>query len=1056
VDDDGVGAVVEIRLLGRFSVSRAGHAVPTRAFGGRLAARLLRLLVARRGEYVSQDVLAEALWPGQRPADPAANLTVLVARARSALGDRGLIATGPGGYVFVADGEAWVDAEEFRELARAGRAHAAHGRNAAAAEVYERALALWGEPLAEDAYEDWARGPREELSRLHAEVLEGAAAVALARHDPARAVDLATVLVAAAPLRESGHLLLAQALARTGDQSGALAVLTAFRQRYAEELGLDPSPEVGDLTRRIVRGEVAPAGSTVPVASLAPARPEGFVGRDAQLAAVLAGLRAPRGVVVVVGAPGAGKSRLLAEAVRGQPLPTLSARAFLAERHLPLSVVRGLLGEAVARVPDIAAGLPSRIVYALVDVVPELAEGRPAQPHALDPQSRQALVVEGAVRLLGGLSQPLVCVDDLQWADATSLAVLHAAADRVPGLRLLLACRDGEVPEAFLAGLETGGEVVRVVLPPLSADAIGELVGDPELARVLAAETDRTPLAVTELVAALAGQGLVARDHGGAWVSRSDRTVEVAGRLARQGQRRSIRRRVAACPGEQAELAHLLALAGRELPARVLAAAVRQPLPEVLARLDGLVRGGIVRVGDHGFAPAHDVIGEALAEPFSPTERARLHGVLARALTAERADPAVVAEHLAGSGDRAGAAARYASAAAAALERTAVGDAERLVAAGLDLAGAEPVRARLLGVRAELAALHGDLAAARADLRTALAGLRSGPERAAVLARMAMLTSGAQDLEYAADLAELALVEAGRDPANRATALAVAAIIDMNRGEPARSRARAAEARRLFEQVGDTRGIAGVLDGEAMATFMDGRVRPAVAAFDRVARLFSESGELTRVITPRSTRGHGLVFAGSPGDGEAEVTEAFELAQQLGHAEGLTYTQWHLAEALAAQGDTDRALAAAREAHAVARRIEHRGWTATACRAVGIAREAVGDLDAAEAAYRDSLAASTGLGLFSSWAHARLGMVLLRRGRPADAEPQVRLALAGGPPLAHHEARLAAAELAAATGDPHAATVVDDALGRAQEAGYLAVVPRLRDLRATVAAPAPG
>jgi DNA-binding SARP family transcriptional activator len=1024
-----VGAIVEIRLLGRFGVSHDGKPVPARAFGGRLAARLLRLLVIRGGGHVSQDALVEALWPAGSPADPAANLTVLVARARTALGARELIATGPGGYAFAGGERAWVDADEFRNLARAGRAHAAQRRPAAAAEAYERALALWGDPLAEDAYEDWARAPREELLRLYAEVLEGAAAAALALRDPTRAAELATALVAAEPLREPGHLLLAEALAGTGDQPAALAALAELRRAYADELGLDPSPAAEALQRRILRGEIRP------MVRLAP--PERFVGRAEHLSTVVEGVAAPGGAVLVVGALGAGKSRLLAEAVRRQPRPALLARAFLAERRVPLSVVRSLLREAVARDPEAAAALPGRIRAALADLVPEVA----AEPDVIDPQSRQALLVEGAVRLLDRFSQPVVCVDDLQWADATSLAVLHAAADRVSGLRLLLACRDGEEPAEFLAGLETGRGVTRVELPPLPAAAIRELVASSALARVLVAETDRTPLAVTQVLRALADRGLLNQEAGV-----STDAIEAGRKLAREGQRRSIRRRLAACPTEPAELAYLLALAGRELPARVLAAAVRRPQHEVLSQLDDLVRGGLARVGDHGFAPAHDVIGEAVTERLSAGERTRLHGVLARALTDERADPALVAEHLAGAGDPDQAAAGYATAAAAALERTATGDAERLLAAGLRLAPADPVRARLLAVRAELAALRGDLAAARTDLRTALAGLRPGPARAGILARIAMLTSGAQDLAYAADLADLALVEAGEDPASRAAALAVAAIMDMNRGEPARSRARAAEARRLFAGLGDTRGVAGVLDAQAMATFLDGRIRPAVAAFDRVARLFTETGELTRVITPRSTRGHGLVFAGSPDAGASDVEEAYELARQLGHAEGITYTRWHLAEALAAQGQAGPAMAAADEAYAVAVRIGHRGWTATSLRALGIAREAAGDLGAAEAAYRDSLAASTGFDLFAAWAYARLALVLLRQERVTEAEPAVRQALATGPPLASHEARLAAAELAVATGDPHAASVVTDALERARESGYLAILPRLREL----------
>jgi DNA-binding SARP family transcriptional activator len=59
---------------------------------------LLRVLAARRGGLVSHDALTEALWPQRPPHDPAANLSVLVNRARRALGDPAVVRTGDGGY----------------------------------------------------------------------------------------------------------------------------------------------------------------------------------------------------------------------------------------------------------------------------------------------------------------------------------------------------------------------------------------------------------------------------------------------------------------------------------------------------------------------------------------------------------------------------------------------------------------------------------------------------------------------------------------------------------------------------------------------------------------------------------------------------------------------------------------------------------------------------------------------------------------------------------------------------------------------------------------------
>ncbi len=73
-------------------------------------------------------------------------------------------------------------------------------------------------------------------------------------------------------------------------------------------------------------------------------------------------------------------------------------------------------------------------------------------------------------------------------------------------------------------------------------------------------------------------------------------------------------------------------------------------------------------------------------------------------------------------------------------------------------------------------------------------------------------------------------------------------------------------------------------------------------------------------------------------------------------------------------------------------RLGHRGWTATSWRAVGIA----------------------------SWAAARAALILIALSHLDHAAPLGDQALTQGPPLGHYEARLAQAELAAATNEPHA------------------------------------
>ncbi len=218
-------AAIEVQLLGRFLVRRSGKEVPAASFGGRLMRVLIRLLVTRRGSFVSRGVLAEALWPERMPADPSTNLRVLVQRARAALGDPALIVTGPGGYTFAAGAGCEVDTEIFLARVQASQDRFAAGHASAALRDFRSVLDLWGEPLAEDAYQDWAQDVRGSLGRAYLQALETGAEAALAVRDPGQAVALAERAVSREPLRETAVVLLARALAASGDQVGALRAI---------------------------------------------------------------------------------------------------------------------------------------------------------------------------------------------------------------------------------------------------------------------------------------------------------------------------------------------------------------------------------------------------------------------------------------------------------------------------------------------------------------------------------------------------------------------------------------------------------------------------------------------------------------------------------------------------------------------------------------------------------------------------------------------------------------------------------------------------------------
>jgi DNA-binding SARP family transcriptional activator/tetratricopeptide (TPR) repeat protein len=1054
--------VIRIWLLGRFTVDRDGQEIALRAFGGRLARRLLRLLALRRGTLVPKDMIAEVLWPDNPPADAPGNIEVLVSRLRRALGDRALIRTGQGGYALSDGDQCWVDAEAFLNATQAGRARLA-ARPAEALASFRTALGIWhGEPLPEDTYADWAQADRRHLFMSYLEALDGAATTALrtAGAAAAEAAGWARRALAADPLRESSVLLLVRALAAVGDPAGALTAFDEYRDRLAAETGLAPAPRACQLRQRILTGQPAdsqpacrPAARPARSPGPAPADWDPFLGREQEYAVIAraAAGHGPR-VVLVTGPSGIGKSALLTEAARRAKVPALTAQASAPDRDEAWSLAGRLLCQASRRLPVPATTvLPEPEASALAGVVPGLAVPSGSAPGGLDGETRRAFALQGAVRIIAATARPrcLIVADDLQWADPTSLTLLGLLLRRLDGVSLVAAYRPDTSPGIDLA--ETLGipapRTATIALGPLPAGVISGLFGDQLLAEAILRQAGRTPFTVTEVIAALARQGAITRDDDGKWRLPPGRGAARAARIVAAGIGHAAENRLAGVPSRWRDMLGLLALLDRPAPPSLLAAATATDLRTVLDTLEGLASAALARPEPRGWALSYGLFRQAVTGAMGPAETVRCHALLASALRQCGADPAEAARHLAAGGDSDGAAAAYAAAARRQLDRICDREATRLAESGLSLDPPSGTRAELLEVRGEACRRTGQLTRARADFTAALDSLDEPASRSRVLAQLAILDARTADAARGSELAELAIAEAGDEPAALGQALAAGAIIDLTEGNLARARYRVRRATRLLDRAGDSRGSARLLYWRAMACFIGGSLREAVTQLDRLDRLPVSRGEVLRLWSPRATRGHALAFLGRAAEGLAEIDETLAWARAAGHRAVEAECLWRRAEALAAFGRAGEAIESAEESARIAGRIRHAEWTAAAHRGLGIACEAAGLSGRAASGYRRSLRAAEGIPLFRVWAAARLGAFLARQGRPGDATPHIQAALAGGTPLTRYEARWAHAELLASQGHDEACrAAAAAALGEARAGGYLILIPRLREL----------
>jgi predicted ATPase/DNA-binding SARP family transcriptional activator len=353
--------LLEIRLLGPFDARLGGR--PT----GMNASRrhgLLAVLALRRSRVVGVDELIDALWGDQGEGLPAAPRNAIqhhVARLRAALGQESIVGSADG----YALGNASIDAGRFEELLAEARGALREGDARSGVESIELALALWrGRALQGLPQTDWFRSEARRLEALRVDALEERFEAALALGEHRELVSGLRAALDENPFRERlwGHLMIA--LYRSGRQVDALEAFQEARRVLAEQLGLEPGPELRQLQQAILAHD--PAIAAVPVEAMGratlPSPTTSFVDRERETAEVIALLREHR-LVTLTGPPGVGKSRLALEAVRSLERD-LRDGAWLVElaRAGGAASVERVLADAIgARGPDPLARVIARL-----------------------------------------------------------------------------------------------------------------------------------------------------------------------------------------------------------------------------------------------------------------------------------------------------------------------------------------------------------------------------------------------------------------------------------------------------------------------------------------------------------------------------------------------------------------------------------------------------------------------------------------------------------------------------------------------------------------------
>jgi predicted ATPase/class 3 adenylate cyclase len=388
-------------------------------------------------------------------------------------------------------------------------------------------------------------------------------------------------------------------------------------------------------------------------------------GRDIELAGLVDRWQAARagigGGILLAGEPGIGKSRLIAaleEEVARSPdafLIRLSCSSYFRNSAfqptidtLEQSILRFEPDQPVERRLEKIEGFLTQYGFDLAEAVPLLANllSVPLRPPyavpALPPEQQRQRTIDLLVRTVlrrAELQPTLLIMEDLQWADPSSLDVLTELIDRLAAARLLMVLSFR--PE-FVPPWGSRPELLSLVLERLDRDAstaiVGQIAGGrrfpAEILAQILAKTDGVPLFVEELTKAVLESGQIREESGRLRPVDQLVTLAIPATL-----RDSLAARLDRL-GEAKGVAQLGATIGRSFSYELLAAVASRLRPidpaSLRGNLDRIVESELLfsdaASADPTYTFKHALIQDAAYDSLLRTTRQDYHGHIAEVL----------------------------------------------------------------------------------------------------------------------------------------------------------------------------------------------------------------------------------------------------------------------------------------------------------------------------------------------------------------------------------------------------------------------------------------